>query len=223
MLRWWRLGQHPDHLPVVAGHGLRNDPSTFAVGGGEAGDEQGVAEGRETVCSHEGRIRNVDRRARVHSILREELGELRQEGRIEGLVRRIAILGLAPNRYRTVYAQGGEDALLEVRSLILAIAIGHLKGQVLGLGKLVLAPDTARGRIKMDVATLQATPHGRPDRTGREEPHGTKVVEASEDTPRGIVVQGLWGHGLASEQCGVLLGEELFQAVQRTAATERIQ
>src|SRR5215471_16741942 len=137
MLRWWRLGQHPDHLPVVAGHGLRNDPSTFAVGGGE---------GRETVCSHEGRIRNVDRRARVHSILREELGELRQEGRIEGLVRRIAILGRAPNRYRTVYAQGGEDALLEVRSLILAIAIGHLKGQVLGLAKLVLAPDTARGR-----------------------------------------------------------------------------
>jgi hypothetical protein len=31
------------------------------------------------------------------------------------------------------------------------------------------------------------------------------------------------GHRLAEEQCGVLLGEELFQAVQRTAATERIQ
>src|SRR5262245_5236344 len=67
-------------------------------------------------------------------------------------------------------------------------AIGHLKGQVLRLGKLIVAPDTARGRIKVDIAALQAKPHGSPDRTGREEPHRAEVVEAIEDTPRGIVV-----------------------------------
>src|SRR5215470_3518031 len=104
---------------------------------------------------------------------------------------------LAPNRYRTIHAQRGKDELLKVRPFIFAIAIGHLKGQLLRLSKLVIAPDTARGRIKVHIAALQTKPHGRPDRTGREEPHGAKVVEAIKDTPRGIVVQGLWGHGLA--------------------------
>src|SRR5262249_17267531 len=50
-----------------------------------------------------------------------------------------------------------------------------------------------------------------------------KVVEAIEDTSRGIVVQGLRGDCLPQKQLRVLLGEELFQAVQRTTATERIQ
>ena len=82
MLCRWRLGQYPDQLPMVVGHCLRNDPSAFAVGRVEAGDEQGVTEGRETSFSHEGRIRNVDIRARWHPILREELGDLRQPRRI---------------------------------------------------------------------------------------------------------------------------------------------
>ena len=75
----------------------------------------------------------------------------------------------------------------------------------------------------MPRAALQATPRGRPDGTGREEPHGAAGGEAIEDTARGIVVQGRRGYGLTSEQCGVLLGEARFQAVQRTAAAERIQ
>jgi hypothetical protein len=81
--------------------------------------------------------------------------------------------------------------LLEVRPLIFAIAIGYLKRHVLRLGILILAPDTARGGIKVHIAALQAKPHSGPDRTGCEEPHGAKVVEAIEDPARGIVVQGL--------------------------------
>ena len=156
-------------------------------------------------------------------IARQELGDLRQQRRIEGLVRRIPILGLAPNRYRTLHAQGGEDELLQVRSLILAIAIGHLEGEVLLLGKLVIAPDTAGGRSKVHIAALQAKPRGRPDRTGREELHGADVVEAIEDTAHGIIVKGVRRDSLAQEQFGVLMGKALFQALQRAAATQRIQ
>ena len=137
MLRRGRLGQHAHLLPVVVGHGLRNDPATFAIGGGEAGDEAGVPESREIVCRHQGRVRNGDIRARLHPITRSALRDLRQQRRIEGLIRRIAIRGLAPNWYGTVHAQGGEDALLEVRPLILALAIGHLEGEVLRFSKLI--------------------------------------------------------------------------------------
>src|SRR5919108_3577502 len=135
----------------------------------------------------------------------------------------MADLGLAPDRHGAIHAEGGQDELLEVRPFVLAIAISHLKGEVLRLGKLIVTPDTAGGRIKVHIAALQAKPHGRPDRTGREEPHRAKVVEAIEDTSRGIVVQGLRGYSCTQKKLGVLLGEELFQAVQRTAATERLQ
>ena len=80
MLRRGRLGQHTDHLPVVVGDGLRNDPSTFAVGGREAGDEEGVAEGSEIIFGHQGRVRNVDIGTWLHPMVCQELGDLRQQG-----------------------------------------------------------------------------------------------------------------------------------------------
>jgi hypothetical protein len=100
--------------------------------------------------------------------------------------------------------------LLEVRPFVLALALGHLQGEVLRLGKVIVTPDTAGGRIKVHRASLQAKPRGRPDGTGREEPHRAKVVEAIEDTARGIVVQGLRGDCLTQKKLSVLLGEELF-------------
>src|SRR4029450_14018921 len=96
---------------------------------------------------------------------------------------------------------------------VLAIAIGHLKGEVLRLGKLIVTPDAAGGGIKVHIAALQAKPRGRPDCTGREEPHRAKVVEAIEDTARGIALQGLRGGRLTQTRLSVLLCGELFYAV----------
>src|SRR5215831_19108867 len=96
------------------------------------------------------------------------------------------ILVLAPNRYSAIDAQSGQHKLLEIRPLVLAIAIGHLVGEVLRFGKLILAPDTAGGRIKVHIAALYAKPCGSTDRTGGKKPHGAEVVEAIEDAPHGI-------------------------------------
>src|SRR5262245_8907540 len=133
--------------------------------------KQGVAEGGEIVCGHQGRIGNGDIRARGHPMARQELCDLSSQRRIEGLVGGIAIVELAPYRYRTIDAQRRKDELLEVWPFIFAIALGYLPGEVLRLGKLIVTPDTAGGRLKVHLAALQATPRGRPDRTGREEPH----------------------------------------------------
>jgi hypothetical protein len=70
------------------------------------------------------------------------------------------------------------------------------------------------------VATLQAKPRSSPNRTGCEEPHSAKVVEAIKGMSHGIIVQGVGRDGLAQEQFRVLRGKEFFQAVQRTTATE---
>jgi len=53
-----------------------------------------------------------------------------------------------------VHAQGGEHKLFEVGPAILAIAMGHSAGDILLLGKLVLAPDTAGGRVKVDITAV---------------------------------------------------------------------
>jgi hypothetical protein len=60
------------------------------------------------------------------------------------------------------------------------------------------------------IAALQAQSHNGADGTGGKEPHSAEVVEAIEDASHGIIRKGLWGYGLAEEQFGVLVGEELF-------------
>src|SRR5262249_24315248 len=151
-----------------------------------------------------------DIRVRLYPILREELRDLRQQRRIESLIRRIPILGLAPDRYGAIDAEHGQHKLLEVRPLILAIAIGHLEGEVRRLGKLIVAPDTVRSGIKVHIAALQVKPCGSADRTGGKEPHRAEVVEAIEDAPHGIIIKSVWSEGLAQEEFGVLMGEKLF-------------
>jgi hypothetical protein len=84
-------------------------------------------------------------------MVRQELSDLGPQRRIQALVGGIAILRLAPDGHGTIHTQGGQHKLLEVRSFILAIAVGHLKREVLCLGKLRVTPDTARGRIKVNL------------------------------------------------------------------------
>jgi hypothetical protein len=57
---------------------------------------------------------------------------------MEACVCSIAVLGLAPERHGAIHAEGGQDAWLEVRPFVLAIALGHLQGEVLRLGQLVV-------------------------------------------------------------------------------------
>jgi hypothetical protein len=57
---------------------------------------------------------------------------------------------------------------------------------------------------------LQATLCGSADGTGGQEPHGAEVVEAIEDAPHDIVVQGVRREGFTQEEFGVLMGKELF-------------
>jgi hypothetical protein len=65
-----RLREPPALLPWVTRDRLRHDPSTCAVRGGEAGDAEGVPEGREIVLRHQSRIGNGAIGARLHSIVR---------------------------------------------------------------------------------------------------------------------------------------------------------
>src|SRR5262245_3261726 len=118
------------------------------------------------------------------------------------------ILGLAPNRHRALHAQGGEDELLEVRPLILALTISHLEGEVLRLGKLILTPDTAGGGIKVHIASLQVNPRDRSDGTVGKEPHRAEVVETIEDASHRIIGTGMRREWFTQEACGVVVREE---------------
>src|SRR5262245_35112589 len=99
---------------------------------------------------------------------REELSDRGEQGRIEALVGGSASVDLAPDGHGTIDAEGRQHKRLEVGPFSLAIAIGDLEREVLCLGKLILAPDTAGGGITVHLAALPAKPCSGPDRTGRE-------------------------------------------------------
>jgi hypothetical protein len=67
-----RVGEDADLLPGVVRHGLGDAPPALVLGGGEAGDEQGVAQRCQVVCCHQCRIRDVDVCARRYPVLPQE-------------------------------------------------------------------------------------------------------------------------------------------------------
>ena len=80
------------------------------------------------VLRHERRIGDVDISAWRDPVLRQERRNIRQESVIHGFIRGIAIVWFAPEGYCPIDTQGGEDELLQVWPLVLAIAIGDPKG-----------------------------------------------------------------------------------------------
>jgi len=154
---------------------------------------------------------------------REELSDLGEERRMEGLIRGMAILGLPPQRYGTLDAKRGKDKLWQVGALLLALALGHRDRQGRCRGTLGRPPDPARRRLKVPRAALPAKPHAGADRTGGQKPPRPAVVEAIEDAAHRLGGKGLRGDGRAQKQVGVVVGAALCSTVQGTTAPQRLQ
>ena len=91
-------------------------------------DEQGIAECGQIVLGHQRGISDVDVGSWCDPMLRQERRNVRQEGVIHRFIRGIAILWFPPQGDSTIDTQRGEDELLQVGALVLAIAIGNPKG-----------------------------------------------------------------------------------------------
>jgi hypothetical protein len=72
-------------------HNLLNEPPTCAIGGWQARDKQHLAQCGEIVLGHQRSLSHVDRRSGAHAMLRH----FRQDGRVDGLVRGLAIFRVA--------------------------------------------------------------------------------------------------------------------------------
>ena len=159
-------------------------------------------------------------------MLRQERRDGRQERVITGFLRGIALLGLPPDGDRTIDTPGGEDTLLQVWPLVLAIAIGDPKGALVLLGLLggqILSVDGDRGGIKVDRALVAVQDLLGPDGAGREHLHRARVIEPIQDPPHGVIIKGTRRDGLAQQQGRILVGKELCQTVQGTATAQGVE
>ena len=175
-----RVGEHADLVPRVVGHSLGNEPSALVIGGREAGDEQGVAKRGQIVLGHQRRIGHRDIGAWCHPMRGQEGRNGRQEGVVDGFIRGIAILRFAPEGDGTIDAQSREDELLQIRPLILAIALGDPKGshRLLGLLWRPIIPIDADGRrIKVHVPFVQPIDLIGTHSTGGKNLHGPNGIE----------------------------------------------
>ena len=136
MRRRLGMGEGADLFPRVVGHGLGDEPPALVIGGGEAADEQSIAQRGQIGLRHQRRIGDRDVRPWCDPMLRQERRDGRQERVLDGFIRGIAILGFTPDGDSPIDTQGGEDKLLQVWPLVLAIALGDPKGSRLLLGLL---------------------------------------------------------------------------------------
>jgi len=146
-----------------------------------------------------------------------------QEGGSDGCIRGMAILGFAPERPGPIDAERGEDALLQVGPLVLALAMGHRQGHLLLLRKHIIAVHRHGSRVKVDGALVEAKDLIRPYGTGREDLHRARIIEPISDPPHGVIITGARRDGLAQQQGGIVVSEELFQAVQGAASAQGIE
>ena len=89
----------------------------------------------------------------------------------------------APEGDSTIHTQGGENELLQVWPLVLAIAMGNRKGRrlllrvLLVLRREIIPIDAHRGRIEVHIAFVEVKDLISPYRTGREHLHRARIIE----------------------------------------------
>ena len=141
---------------------------------------------------------------------------------MHGFIRGSASLRCAPQRAGPIDTPRREDAWLQVRALVLALALGDPQGPrslPSLLRRPILPVDRARGRSKVVVALGEANATLDPYGTSRQPLHGAGGLQARQAPSYGIVLQGLGRDGLAQQQGRLLVRQELFQAIQRPPST----
>jgi hypothetical protein len=107
----------------------------------------------------------------------------------------MAILRLAPEGDGTVDAQGREDALLQIRPLVCALAMGNRQGDRLRLlvwlplWRQILPLDADGRGLKVDILSIQPIGLLGTHRTGGKNLPGPHVIEALQDAPHGVIMK----------------------------------
>ena len=78
-------------------------------------------------------------------------GDVGQQFVVQGLVRGIAVFGGPQNGNVAVHAQHGDQKLLQIRPVVLAVPIGDLERL---LGQFIVSMDTDRSGIEMHLARI---------------------------------------------------------------------
>lgn len=81
-----RGGEDADFCSGVVGDRLSDQPPALTLGGGEAGDEQGIAERRQMVLRDERRIGDIDVRPWSDAMRGQERRNLRPQGSIHRFI-----------------------------------------------------------------------------------------------------------------------------------------
>jgi hypothetical protein len=119
-----RVGDDAECCPRVVGHSLSEASSACIVGGGSARAAQGVAQGRQMLFRHQRRRGNGTGGSWSHAMLRQEWGDVRQEGVMHGCLCGMALGRFAPAGYGTIHTEGRADTRLQVGPLVLALTRG---------------------------------------------------------------------------------------------------
>jgi hypothetical protein len=123
-----RGGEDADRFPGVVRHGRGHEPPALVIRGGEAGEEVRGAERGPLGCRHPGRIGDRAGGPGCDPMRGQERRAVRQDGVMHRFLRGLALLRLAPPWAGTIDPQRGEDAWLQGRALVLAIALGNPAG-----------------------------------------------------------------------------------------------
>jgi hypothetical protein len=119
--------------------------------------------------------------------------DLAQETVIDRLVRGIAILDLAEDRHVAIHTQQREHELLQIRALVLAVAMSDLERCCFVLGAEVVAKEVDRGRVEVNVVGGYGETLQRPHRQRRKDPLRACGKEAIEHPSDILITEVLRG------------------------------
>jgi len=149
ILRRGGLGDVPDRLPVIGLDGREDYPLVLVVSGRQTGDEPcALAKLGQIGIGDHRQVGDVDKGSRLDSVLLHVFGDLAEQTVIDRLVRGIAVLDLAEDRYVAIHAQQREHELLQIRALVLAVALRDLARRRFLLRAEIVATKVDRGRVE---------------------------------------------------------------------------
>ncbi len=204
--------------------GLRDRPAALRIGCGKPSDEGLIlAQFLQILRGHQGGIGNINEGVFADSEPGHVLADLAQDGIVHLFVGAVPVFLLSEDGDLVPDAKRRDQELLEIRTMVFAVALDDLEGRRGGIIGPVFAVHIDGSRVEMHGSSGNVVPGKRFHGEFGKDLLGSDFKKEVENSTHRVVVEGSRTDTFSQQEYRVSAFEKLLQTIQRGSTRQRIQ